>query len=125
MSNLYVSISTSFDEHYQQDDVNVEFHSYKADNLPSPILPLDVTFLLGTEEKYPQDIEGVLVTYEGEIRFGNLTDCIDRWPNSGDWFFTWEDLLAIYEDQKERVEGAKDGVEEVEDGVEGVELEDE
>lgn len=90
---LYVTSHIIFNEDFQQTDICLDFLT----SIPSTPF-VDVSFLVDKTIKTPKK-EGIIITNRGAIKIGNSYKCKNMWPNDGDWFFDWEDLLLEYNEQ--------------------------
>jgi hypothetical protein len=95
-NKLFISFEIAFDEAFQQTTVNMQFH-----NVPPANSHIDVSFLIDKTIAEPEK-EGILLDMDGNVKLSDMEDCIDRWPNDGDWFYTWEDLEDEYHEKWSR-----------------------
>jgi hypothetical protein len=91
---LYVTFQIIFDETFQQTDIFLDFST----SVPSTPF-VDVSFLVDNTIKPPKK-EGIIITGQGTIKISNSDKCKDRWPDDGNWFFDWDDLMTEYNKKK-------------------------
>jgi hypothetical protein len=82
---LYVRCEQTFDHYCQHDVVKLIFTTAPGDDEAA-----DISFLLGRGGRPPY--EGLIARAGEPLCLGDEGDAEDRWPGSGDWFWSWDAL---------------------------------